>query len=57
MEEVLDGFWLPAGLREEFLGKATWETNWLRGGQLSDEAVPGVLGGVRQRQRPRARVF
>jgi len=30
MEEVQDGFWLPAGLREELLGKATWETNWLR---------------------------
>ena len=43
MEEVQDGFWLPAGLREELLGKATWETNWLRGGRLSDEAVPGAL--------------
>jgi hypothetical protein len=43
MEEVLDGFWLPSGLRDEFLKKTTWETKWLKGGQLSDAAVPGAL--------------
>jgi hypothetical protein len=43
MVDVVEGFWLPGGLRAEILAGAAWETRWLLGGQLNEQAVPGAV--------------
>jgi len=40
---MYDGFWLPVALREQVLGGASWDTIWLRGGALVDEATSGAV--------------
>lgn len=40
---TLDGFWLPAALRDRVLAEAEWEIAWLQGGSLLDEPADGAV--------------
>jgi hypothetical protein len=41
---VLDGYWLPAGVRERVLSQATWEVYYLKGGRVLESPEEGVVG-------------
>lgn len=42
-DKIVDGFWLPAALREQVLADVSWENVWLRGGALHDRPVDGAV--------------
>lgn len=41
--DKLDGYWLPAHLRTKHLAGVNWHTYWLKGGEISPEAVEGAV--------------
>lgn len=41
---VLDGYWLPADLRERVLANAAWEIYYLKGGRVLEMAEEGAVG-------------
>jgi len=51
-ESFRDGFWLPAGLRERVLRGVSWDTIWLKGGELVGEATLGAVAVRSPRLEP-----
>ena len=43
VSEALDGFWLPAHLRETVLNGAEWKIGWLKAGIWSDEPIADAV--------------
>ncbi len=41
--DALDGYWMPASLRQMLLAETTWQTYWLKGGQIASEPEDGSI--------------
>lgn len=41
---ILDGYWLPAGMRKRALANADWEVYYLKGGRIFETPEEGAVG-------------